>query len=212
MLKKTLLVSVLGLLAVGGCSKSSDKAESGESGEASETAGKTTEAAKAASDVPTMTIDEAAWAVKDLSEVSPMIHVSMKVPADAKLEKNGNGGVDITIAPFYMITVGNLAVGSLAEAKGWGESSSTGDSSYKDGKKSTDEDNGFVFTYQMNDEANGTKYQAESHFYYFLEKDGAVYSINDTKPMDAFFTTGSAYTLDMANKVYGIVKSSATAN
>ena len=126
--------------------------------------------------------------------------------------KNGNGGVDIKLAGFYMLTVGNLAVGNLKEAVEWGQASSIGNSSFKDGKKLVDEPNGFVFTYQMNDEANGTKYAPESHFYYFIEKDGAVYSVNDSKPMDAFSTPPEAYTEALARQVYGLVKASATAN
>jgi hypothetical protein len=163
-------------------------------------------------EIPTVTINEADWVEKDLKETSPMINVTMKVPKDATLEKNGNGGVDIKVAPFYMITVGNLAVGSIKDGIEWGNSSSIGDSSYKDGKKVVDEDNGFVFTYQMNDEANGKKYAPESHFYFFIEKEGAVYSINDTKPMDAFMTPGEAYTEALAKQVYEIVKASAKPN
>jgi len=88
----------------------------------------------------------------------------------------------------------------MKEAIEWGNSSSTVDSSFKDGKKLLEEPNGFVFTDQMKDEANGTKYAPESHFYYFIEKDGAVYSVNDTKPMDAFSTPPQAYTDALARQ------------
>ena len=111
-----------------------------------------------------------------------------------------------------MLTVGNLAVSNVKEAIDWGTSLSVKDTSFKDGKKLLEEPNGFIYTYQMNDEENGTKYQPESHFYYFVEKDGAVYSVNDSKPMDAFMTPGSAYTEALARQVYGIVKASAVAN
>ncbi|MEZ4453733.1 MAG: hypothetical protein R3B09_30035 [Nannocystaceae bacterium] len=163
-------------------------------------------------EVPKLTINEADWVEKDLKEFSPMINVTVKAPKDASFEKNGNGGVDIKIAPFYMITVGAIAVGSIKEGVEWGEASGPKDSSFKDGKKLIDEENGFVFTYQMNDEANGTKYAPESHFYFFVEKDGAVYSFNDTKPMDAFSTPPQAYTEELARQVYGIVKGSAKVN
>jgi len=173
---------------------------------------KDTKDAEPAVEVPKLTINEADWVAKNLKDVSPMINVTIKAPKDATFEKNGNGGVDIKIAPFYMLTVGNLAVGNLKDAIEWGNSSSIGNSSFKDGKKLVEDPNGFVFTYQMNDEANGTKYAPESHFYYFIEKEGAVYSVNDSKPMDAFSTPPQAYTEALARQVYGIVKASATAN
>lgn len=173
---------------------------------------KDTKDAEPAVEVPKLTINEADWVAKNLKEVSPMINVTIKAPKDATFEKNGNGGVDIKLAPFYMLTVGNLAVGNMKDALEWGNSSSINDSSFKDGKKLVEDPNGFVFTYQMKDEANGTKYAPESHFYYFIEKDGAVYSVNDSKPMDAFSTPPQAYTEALARQVYGLVKASATAN
>lgn len=185
-----------------GCGKTKDSNQG-------ETAGKATEGK---SKVPTLTINEADWVEKNLSEVSPMVHITMKVPADATMEKNGNGGVDIKLADHYMITVGNLAVGSVKSGLEWAESSSTGDSSYKDGTKIQEDESGFVYTYQMNDEANGLTYHPESHFYHFVEKEGAVYNINDSKPMDAFLTDGAAYSPELAKQVYGIVKASAKAN
>ena len=163
-------------------------------------------------EVPKLTINEADWVAKNLKDVSPMINVTIKAPKDATFEKNGNGGVDIKIAPFYMLTVGNLAVSNLKEALEWGDSSSIKNSSFQNGKKLVEDPNGFVFTYQMKDEENGTKYAPESHFYYFVEKDGAVYSVNDTKPMDAFSTPPEAYTEALARQVHGLVKASATAN
>ncbi len=173
---------------------------------------KDTKDAAPAVEVPTMTINEADWVAKNLKDVSPMINVTVKAPKDATFEKNGNGGVDIKLAPFYMLTVGNLAVSSMKEAIEWGDSSSIKNSSFQNGKKLLEDPNGFVFTYQMKDEENGTKYAPESHFYYFLEKDGAVYSFNDTKPMDAFSTPPQAYTDALARQVFGLVKASATVN
>lgn len=163
-------------------------------------------------DVPQLKINEADWVAKNLKDVSPLINVTIKAPKDATFEKNGNGGVDIKLAGFYMITVGNLAVSNLKEAIEWGNASSIGDSSFKDGKKLVEDPNGFIFTYQMKDEENGTKYAPETHFYHFLEKDGAVYSFNDTKPLDAFSTPPQAYTEALARQVYGLVKASATVN
>lgn len=194
-----------------GCGKSKDSAEGNSEAKTAETAaGKT---AEKKDEVPTLTINEAEWVEKNLHEISPLIHVTVKAPKDATFEKNGNGGVDIKFAKFYMVTVGNLAVSNLKEAVEWGESSSIGDSSFKDGVKLLDEESGFVFTYQMNDEANGITYDKESHFYHFIEKDGAIYSFNDTKPMDAYFDTpGAAFSEDLAKQVYGLIKASAKAN
>jgi len=212
-------IAFLSLAMVSGCGKSEpaadgDKAKpAAEGAEGAEAGDKAGEAEEPKVEVPKLTITEADWVEKDLKEVSPMIDVTIKAPKDATFEKNGNGGVDIKLAPFYMITVGNLAVSDLKEALGWGESMSIGDSSYKDGKKLVDEENGFVFTYQMNDEENGHKYAPESHFFFFIEKDGAMYSINDTKPLDTMMTTpNEAYTEELARQVYGLVKGSAKAN
>jgi hypothetical protein len=198
-MKTQLMIAALALVTtIGGCGKKKDGAGGGGGGDD-----------KAA---PSMTVNEADWVVKDMKDTSPMVHVSLKVPKDAKLEKNGNGGVDIRVSPTYVITVSNLAVSSIDEAKKSDKSLTVENKSYQNGKVLTDEPNGFVYTYQMKDEANGTKYQPESHFAYYLDKDGAFYSILDAKPLDAFDTPGSAYTTDIANKVYGIVKGSAKAN
>lgn len=200
--------------ACGGASgpAAGDKAAKGDKAADAKDAKDAKKDAEPAVEVPKLTINEADWVAKNLKDVSPMINVTIKAPKDATFEKNGNGGVDIKIAPFYMLTVGNLAVSNVKEAIEWGNSSSIGNSSFKDGKKLVEEPNGFVFTYQMNDEANGTKYAPESHFYHFIEKDGAVYSVNDSKPMDAFSTPPQAYTEALARQVYGLVKASATAN
>ena len=161
---------------------------------------------------PTMTVNEADWVVKNLKDTSPMVNISMKVPKDAKLEKNGNGGVDIRVSPFYVITVSNNAVSNVAEAIKDKKSLSIQKDSYINGKVLKEEPNGFVFTYQMKDEANGTKYQPEAHWFYVVDKDGAFYTIEDDRPLDNYSVPGSAYTEDIANKVYAIVKGSAKAN
>jgi hypothetical protein len=212
------VISVLALALAAGCDKSDadgkkddGKPAKADDGKAAAEGGDADakEAEKPAA--PTLEINEADWVEKDLKETSPLVNVTVKVPKDATLEKNGNGGVDIKIAPHYMITVGNLAVGAMPEALEWGESMTIKDSSFKDGKKVVEDENGFVFTYQMNDEANGHTYEPESHFVYFVEKDGAVYSFKDEKPLDAMMTPGSAYPEDLAKQVYGIVKASAKA-
>mgnify|MGYP001372803774 CR=1 FL=1 len=217
------VITVLALALASGCDK--DKAEGKDDGKAAD--GGKADGGKAADDggkadggekeadkpeAPKLEINEADWEEKNLHEVSPLVNVTVKVPKDATLEKNGNGGVDVKIADHYMITVGNLAVGSMKEALEWGESMTIKDSSYKDGKKVVEEEAGFVFTYQMNDEANGHTYEPESHWVFFVEKDGAVYSFKDEKPLSAMMTPGSAYPEDLAKKVYEIVKGSAKAN
>jgi hypothetical protein len=161
---------------------------------------------------PTMALNEADWVAKDLNTVAPLIHVTMKVPKDAKLEKNGNGGVDVHVSDFYMLTVSAIAASNVKETMESDKSLTIKNTSYINGKVISEEPNGFVYSMQMKDEANGTKYQPEAHFAVYLEKDGAIYSILDQKPMDAFSTPGSAYSEDIAKKVYAIVKGSAKIN
>ena len=76
----------------------------------------------------------------------------------------------------------------------------------------SEEPNGFIYTVQMKDEANGTKYQPETHFAVYVEKDGAFYSITDQRPLDHFDAPGSTYSEALAKQVYAIVKGSAKAN
>ena len=162
---------------------------------------------------PTMTINEAEWEAKDLHAVAPLINVTMKVPKTAKLEKNGNGGVDITVSPFYLITVSAIAVSNIAEGKKSDKSLTVERTDkYINAKVITEEPNGFVYTVQMKTEENGNTYQPEAHFAYYLDKDGAIYSIADERPLDAYSTPGSAYSPEIATKVYGIVKGSAKVN
>jgi hypothetical protein len=159
---------------------------------------------------PTMTVNEADWVMKDLKATAPLINISMKVPKDAKLEKNGNGGVDITLNDFYMLTVSNLAVSNVAEAIKSDKSLTVENTSYINPKVLTEEPNGFIYTIQMKTEENGNKYEPEVHFAFYVEKDGAIYSIQDQKK--SFSTPGSAYSDAIAKKIYAIVKGSAKSN
>src|SRR4051812_12441697 len=154
-------VFTLALVAFAACGKKKDGAGGGGDGDKP----------------PTMAVNEADWVVKNLKDTSPMVNISMKVPKDAKLEKNGNGGVDIRVSPFYVITVSNNAVSSVAEAIKDKKSLSIQKDSYINGKVLKEEPNGFVYTYQMKDEANGTKYQPEAHWFFVVDKDGAFYTI-----------------------------------
>ncbi len=185
------------------------KDKGGADGKASSGGGaaKTTESAKG----PTMTVNEADWVEKDLSTVSPMIRVTMKVPKDAKLEKNGNGGVDITLAPHYVIQVSNMAVSNAAEALANRKELSIEHTGYINGKVLTEEPNGFIYTMQMKTEENGNTYQPEVHWAVALDKDGAIYLINDERSMDGFSTPGSAWSEPLAKQIYAIVKASAKA-
>jgi len=171
---------------------------------------KTATPAAPAAAAPTMTVNEADWVEQDMSTISPLEPVTLKLPKGVKMEKNGNGGVDIHISDFYMITVGTNASSSIKEAmdgdKSLGVNNTT---SYQNGKLVLDEPTGFIATYQMKDEANGTKYQPETHFAFYLIKDGAIYTIMDQRPLDNFSVAGSAYSEDIAKKVYAIVKASA---
>jgi len=196
-----ILVTTLALSMTAAC-----KSKDGEGGGGG--AAKTTESAAKA---PALTINEADWVEKDLSTVSPMIHVSMKVPKDAKLEKNGNGGVDITLAPHYVIQVSNMAVSNPAEALANRKALSIEHTGYINGKVLTEEPTGFVYTMQMKTEENGHTYQPEVHWAHVVDKDGAIYLINDERSMDGFSTPGSAWSEELAKQVYAIVKGSAKA-
>lgn len=196
-----IIIGSLMLNACGGSKESKDAAS-----------GTETAAATPTEKVPTMTVNEADWEVKDLSPITKMMPVSIKVPKGAKLEKNGNGGVDITVNDFYILTVSQIAMGTVKENVADDKKSTVNNStSYKDGKVVVDDPNGFVYTHQMNDEANGTKYVPESHFYYYFTSgpDGAVFSVHDDKPMAEGHVPEAAYTLDIAKHVYAIVKGSA---
>lgn len=169
------------------------------------------EKAAPAAKAPTLAINEADWVEQDLSTVSPMIGLTMKVPKDAKLEKNGNGGVDIKVADFYMLTVSALAVSNVAEGIAWRKALTIEHSGNQDGKVITEEPTGIITSTQMKTEENGTTYQPEVHFAHFVEKDGAIWAITDERPLDAFSTPGSAWTEALAKQVYGLVKASAKA-
>ncbi len=197
----SIIVATLALTLTAAC-KDKGKDAAGGGGTA-----KTAETAKA----PTLKINEADWVEKDLSTVSPMIHVTMKVPKDAKLEKNGNGGVDILVSKEYLITVSAMAVSNTGEAIKNQKALTIESTSYINGKVITEEPNGLIYSMQMKTEENGNTYQPEAHFVFALDKDGAIYSIHDERSMDAFMTPGSAWSEDLAKQVYAIVKASAKA-
>jgi hypothetical protein len=207
-------LSVLTILLLTSCGGSStngslpaaDSAK-GSSAQMASSAGSTSASA------PTMTINEADWQMKDLSTVAPLIHISMKVPKDAILEKNGNGGVDIHVSDFYIITVSAPAVSTAKEALDDIKGLTIKGQSYMNGKTLAEESNGMVYTEQMKTEVNGTTYEPEVHFAYIIGKpDGAFYSVMDVRPLSNFSVRGSAYSADMANKIYAIVKGSAKEN
>ncbi len=190
-------------------------ASCGSSSETTQTTTPVTEQATTAVEAPapTMVINEADWVEQDLKPVSSFVNVSMKLPKDAKMEKNGNGGVDIRIGDFYLITVGNIAVSNIKEAMDSDKSMNVNNAgSYINGKVLLEEPNGYVYSIQMKNEENGTKYQPEAHFAYYVEKDGAVFSIKDERPLDNYSVAGAAYSEEIAKQIYAIVKSSAKAN
>jgi len=200
------IIAVFALASCGGSSTKSDATST----DTTKAKGDQPANAQAA---PTMTVNEADWELKDLSTVAPLIHISMKVPKGAKMEKNGNGGVDIRVSDFYLITVSALAISSVKEGMTDEKSLTINNTSYINGKTLSEEENGMVYTMQMKTEANGTTYEPEVHFAYFIGKpDGAFYSVSDARPMDNFSVRGSAYSADIANKIYAIVKGSAKEN
>jgi hypothetical protein len=195
------VVISLFFVSCGGASKDAKAADASAEGTKTD--------APAAAAAPKTMITEADWVDTDLSTVSPMVPVSMKTPKDAKMEKNGNGGADIRINPVYLITVGPNAVSSAKEAIADAKHMTVENKSYKNGKIISEDANGFVCSIQMNDEANGTKYEPEAHFFYVIGKDGAFYTIQDARPLDNFGLAGSAYTEENATKLFNLVKASA---
>ncbi len=183
----------------------------GGSTETKNTTAESTTSTSETTTAPVINIDPSSWVATDLSAISTMVPVIVNLPKDAKMEKNGNGGVDIKLNDAYTITVStSLAISTVKEGIESDKSLTIKNTtSYKDGKAIIDEANGFVYSMQMNDEANGTKYEPEAHFYCYLEKDGAIYSINDIRPMDNFFLPGNTYTAENAKKLYDAVKTSA---
>ncbi len=157
-------------------------------------------------------INEADWVETDLGQVSSLTPVTVKVPKDAVLEKNGNGGVDIKMGDYYVITVGQPAVSSKEEAIENAKSLSVNSKTYyEDGKIIMEEPNGYVCSFKPKDEAN-FKYEPEAHFFYVIETEGgAHFTFEDNQ---AFGTSipGSGYPVENAQKVYEIIKGSARVN
>jgi hypothetical protein len=205
-----LFVALALSLAVVGCKKKDEggKAPAGEA--------KTVEvkgATKADVKAPAMVINEADWEVKDLHSIAKLINISMKVPKGAKMVENGNGGVDITVSPTYMLTVSNIAISNIKEGIDGIKSMNLGaTSSYINGKVISEEPNGFVYSMQMKTEENGNTYQPEAHFAFYVEKDGAIYEVTDPRPLNAFDAPGSTWSEATAKQVYEIVKASAKVN
>lgn len=203
MKKTSYFIALAGITILASCGAPSDKTESPVVAEAS------IEAAP----IPTLAVNEAEWVEQNLSTISSFINISVKLPKDAKLEKNGNGGVDVRINDFYMLTVSAIAVSNIKEGIESAKSLTVNNaSSYINGKVLVEEPNGFAYSMQMKDEENGIKYEPEAHFAYYIEKEGAVYSILDQRPLDNYSVSGAAYSEDIANKVYAIIKASAKAN
>ncbi|MGE0550734.1 MAG: hypothetical protein AB7O24_11565 [Kofleriaceae bacterium] len=209
------LFIVLGTTAITGCKrKEPDKAASGTSPEKATTADPSpAPSAASAPRAAPIAINEADWVETNLKTIAPMVNVTMRVPKDAKLEKNGNGGVNVLISDTYMLTVSALTDSKIASAIK-SDKTLTVDktSTYTNTKVLTEEPNGFVYSVQLQDEPNGKQYEPEAHFAFYVEKDGAVYSILDQRPSSAYGVPGSMYTPELAAKVYAIVKSSAKSN
>ncbi|MGQ2983261.1 hypothetical protein [Flavobacterium sp.] len=200
-MKKTIIMALMLSMALYSCKDKNATAEG------TETAATETEAAPAGKE-PIYTVNEADWVETDLSGTSTLTPIIVKLPKDAVLEKNGNGGVDVKIAEDYVISVYAQAVSSMEELIKANKTLTTGRTEqYVDIKTITDEPNGFVFTYTMKPEANGATYNPESHFFFALEgKDKAFFSLSDSGSMTM---SEKVYTEEAAKKVYEIIKSSA---
>lgn len=176
---------------------------------AADTAGTEETAVAETAKTPVYVVNEADWVETDLSGTSSLTPIIVKLPKGAVLEKNGNGGVDVKIADDYVITVYAQAVSSMEELiKGNKDLTVGRTQQYVDIKLPKDEPTGFVYTYTMKPEANGFKYNPESHFFHALKTDGgAFFSLSDgnSSTMD----DNKVYTEEAALKAYDIIKKSA---
>lgn len=199
-MKKTIIMALMLSMALYSCKDKNATAEG------TETA--TEKEATPAEKEPIYTVNEADWVETDLSSTSSLTPIIVKLPKDAVLEKNGNGGVDVKIAEDYVISVYAQAVSSMEELIKANKDLTVGRTQqYVDIKTITDEPNGFVFTYTMKPEANGATYNPESHFFFALETEGkAFFSLSDASSMTM---SEKVYTEEAAKKVYEIIKSSA---
>ncbi|MCW4468167.1 hypothetical protein OGH69_04245 [Flavobacterium sp. MFBS3-15] len=198
-MKKTVIMALMLSMALYSC-KDKNAAEGTETAEQTEAA--------PAEKTPIYVVNEADWVETDLSGTSTLTPIIVKLPKDAVLEKNGNGGVDVTLAEDYVISVYAQAVSSMEELIKGNKGLTVGRTEqYVDIKTIVDEPNGFVFTYTMKPEANGATYNPESHFFYALETEGkAFFSLSDSGSMTM---SEKVYTEEAAKKVYEIIKSSA---
>lgn len=157
-------------------------------------------------------INEADWVEKNLGEISSLTPITVKVPKDAVLEKNGNGGVDIKMGSYYVVTVSQPAVSSMQEAIDNAKSLTVNNQTYyEDGKIIVEEPNGYVCSYKPKDEAS-FKYEPEAHFFYVIETEGGAHFTFGDNEAFGTSTPGSGYPVDNAKKVYEIIKSSARVN
>lgn len=165
------------------------------------------------SNVKILKVNEADWVDTDLGSTASLVPITVKLPKDAKLEKNGNGGVDITINDYYVITVSQQAVSSKEELIAGAKSLTVNRTDYYEKSKVLiDEPNGFVFTQKPKDEAT-FKYSPESHFFYCLETEGqAFFSFQDNEAFGSMNLDGNDFPEDVARKVYEIIKQSARLN
>lgn len=201
-MKKTIIMALMLSMALYSCK---DK----NAAEGTETAATETAAAGETAKTPIYVVNEADWVETDLSSTSSLTPLIVKLPKDAVLEKNGNGGVDVKIAEDYVISVYAQAVSSMEELIKANKDLTVGRTQqYVDIKTVKDEPNGFVFTYTMKPEANGFTYNPESHFFFALETEGkAFFSLSDSGSMT--MSDDKVYTEEAATKVYEIIKSSA---
>ncbi|UYZ61569.1 hypothetical protein [Hymenobacter weizhouensis] len=165
-------------------------------------------AAPAAGTAP---LDVSTWQPTDLSKLVPELPITLNLPAGVKMEKNGNGGIDIQLSDKSLLTASFPAVSSVKEAMATDEDYYIKNDMYQDARKVVDEPHGFVYTRRMKPEQNGTTYEPESHFVYYLEgKDGAIYQLAEDRTMDGMSNAkGSDYPERRAKELYEAVKKSA---
>jgi hypothetical protein len=161
---------------------------------------------------PALVIDPSAWVEKDLATVVPTVRVTMRIPKNAELLANSDGGVEVRVTDFYHLTISPVAAKTVADAISGDKRFTVDRADYQSTKLLAEEPSGYVYWVHAKDDAMGRKFEPEVHFAHYVEKGGAVYSIIDLRPMDSYATPGSVYSEQVARQVYEIVKASAKVN
>lgn len=203
------LLFALGALTLSSCggAKSPETA-------AADPAAATTATTAPATTAAAITVNEAEWQLKDLKPVSSIIPISMKLPKSARLEKNGNAGVDATIGDSYTLVVYQTAISAIKEGIDGDKQMYVKNSDMQTTKIELDEPNGFIYTVTYKG-TDGKTFPGGTHFvYYYAAKSSGgetFFSVHDEKAMSGT-AADDAFTVELAKQVYALVKGSVVAD